>query len=113
MNTRMPWWGWGEPGSGPGLSRAAERFVRSEIGLDDKPTPPVTIAAISPRESALPADAYTALTETVGTPHVRLDTESRLIYAAGRSYVDLVRLRSGRLDELPDAVVAPENHDEL
>ena len=35
--------------------------------------------------------------------------EQRIRHAAGRGYPDLVRLRSGRLEDAPDAVIAPES----
>ena len=43
----------------------------------------------------------------MGAEHVLDDHATRLSRAAGRSYPDLVRLRSGRLDQAPDAVVRP------
>ena len=39
--------------------------------------------------------------------------EDRLRHAAGRSYPDLVRLRSGTLDLAPDAIAAPESRERV
>ena len=43
----------------------------------------------------------------VGEDGVLTGAEDRLRHAAGRSYADLARLRSGRLEAAPDAVVLP------
>ncbi len=60
-------------------------------------------------EVALPAarPVPKAIVDAVGPDAVLSGAEERLRRAAGRGYPDLVRLRSGRLDEAPDAVVLP------
>ena len=56
-----------------------------------------------PEARPLPAE----IAETVGPGAVLEGREHRIRRAAGRGYPDLVRLRSGRLDDAPDAVVLP------
>lgn len=48
-----------------------------------------------------------ALLEAVGEESVFTSLEDRVRHAAGRGYSDLVRLRTGRLEAAPDAVVLP------
>jgi FAD/FMN-containing dehydrogenase len=48
-----------------------------------------------------------------GPEHVSSDHALRVLRAAGRSYPDLVELRSGRLAAAPDAVVTPGSPDEV
>jgi alkyldihydroxyacetonephosphate synthase len=43
----------------------------------------------------------------------RTDREERVSHAAGKSYPDLVRLRSGDASGAPDAVVYPASHEEV
>jgi alkyldihydroxyacetonephosphate synthase len=46
-------------------------------------------------------------------PCVDASHAGRLLHARGRSFRDLAQLRSGHLDEAPDAVAAPRNAEEL
>ena len=65
---------------------------------------PVALDAVQLAEPRLAGTARERLARTVGEEHVRDDREARVAHAAGRSYPDLVRLRSGRLEAAPDAV---------
>ena len=60
-----------------------------------------------PPPEPLPA----ALSEAVGAENVFDSDEDRLRHASGRGYVDLARLRGGRLEAAPDAVVMPADAD--
>jgi alkyldihydroxyacetonephosphate synthase len=53
-----------------------------------------------------PATLPEAITEAPGIEW-RADSEQRIRHAAGRSYPDLIRLRTGRLEAAPDAVAIP------
>jgi len=54
-----------------------------------------------------------ALVEAVGEENVFTGVEDRVRHATGCGYADLVRLRSGRLDAAPDAVLLPTDADRL
>ncbi len=54
-----------------------------------------------------------ALVEAVGKENVFTGTEDRVRHATGCGYADLARLRGGRLDAAPDAVVLPADGDAL
>jgi alkyldihydroxyacetonephosphate synthase len=54
-----------------------------------------------------------ALREIVGEENVRDEHSERVAHAAGRGYVDLVRLRSGEPEGAPDAVVLPHSHEQV
>ena len=71
------------------------------------PAPAVEPADIELPPSRLDDDALAALREAVGDAHVRVDRLVRLRNAAGASYDDLLRLRSGMDLHPPDAVVLP------
>jgi alkyldihydroxyacetonephosphate synthase len=62
-----------------------------------------------PHPEPLPA----ALTEAVGAAAIFTSHEDRLRHASGRGYVDLARMRAGRLEAAPDAVVLPPDADAL
>jgi alkyldihydroxyacetonephosphate synthase len=58
-------------------------------------------------ESALRKKARGQLARVVGESWVRADRLERITHAAGKSYPDLLKMRSGSLDSAPDAVVYP------
>ncbi|HEX8052885.1 MAG TPA: FAD-binding oxidoreductase [Thermoleophilaceae bacterium] len=101
----MRWWGWAEPDHPIEVSAAGEALLRSEIGLGDAVTPPVALEDVRlPDPRPLPE---------LGGVELRQDRETRVRHAAGRSYPDLVRLRSGDGSGAPDAVVYPGSEDEV
>src|SRR5438067_6666969 len=108
--SEMPWYGWAVPGEGPGLRRAAERFVRGEIGLADRPVPPLDSAEVQLAPSRLSPASREALVAVLGAEQVRDDALSRLRHAGGKSYVDLIRRRRGDVRDAPDAVLLPDSH---
>jgi alkyldihydroxyacetonephosphate synthase len=66
----------------------------------------VSMDAVSLPESAPLPDA---VARAAGEAEPQTGREQRIRHAAGRSYPDLVRLRSGELEGAPDAVIAPES----
>jgi len=54
-----------------------------------------------------------ALVDAVGEENVFADAEDRIRHATGCGYVDLTRLRSGRLEQAPDAVLVPAGAEEV
>jgi len=98
------WWGWGEPSIRPELDGPALETLRERIGELGPPAPVAEIGDFElPPAQALPP----ALTGAVGDAGIFTGAEDRLRHAAGRGYVDLARLRGGRLEAAPDAVVLP------
>ncbi len=62
----------------------------------------------------LEAQPLAALQSILGPDHVRQTPFERAFHARGKSYLDLLALRSGDLgDHVPDAVVYPANADEV
>jgi alkyldihydroxyacetonephosphate synthase len=102
------WWGWGEPAVVPELDDDALATLRERIG-DLRPSPRAAELA----DFALPAaePLPPALIDAVGDGNVFTGTEDRLRHATGCGYADLARLRIGRLEEAPDAVLLPADAD--
>jgi alkyldihydroxyacetonephosphate synthase len=105
------WWGWGDPSVEPELDAEALETLREQIG-ELEPSPR---AVSSPADFSLPAAVPlpTALTEAVGEENVYTSTEDRLRHSTGCGYVDLARLRSGRIDAAPDAVLLPADAEQV
>jgi alkyldihydroxyacetonephosphate synthase len=103
------WWGWGDPSISPELDGEALATLRERVGkLNASPR-----VAASPEDFELPAPQPLpqSLIDVVGEKSVFASAEDRLRHATGSGYVDLARLRSGRLDAAPDAVVMPTDAD--
>ena len=110
----MRWWGWGEDGHAVPLPPAAERMLRDELGVDSAARrPPVGLEQVSVPESRLPPVVRARLAAAVGAEHVRDGREDRIAHAVGRSYPDLVRIRSGDASSAPDAVVLPASAEQV
>jgi len=108
----LRWWGWGD--RDVDVPTGLIDLLRDEVGAGD------SVVARAPRiedvalaDAALPAGLRRRLVKAVGTAHVHAEREDRIRHAAGRSYLDLVELRSGRLDAAPDAVVYPASSEEV
>jgi len=104
------WWGWGDPAIEPELDGAALATLRERIGEVGAPAPAPTIENFKlPDARPLP----TAVVEAVGEENVFTGSEDRIRHATGCGYADLARLRSGRLEAAPDAVVLPADAEEV
>ena len=102
------WWGWGDPSVSPELDPEALATLHERLGpLEGSARRGEPEGFELPKAEALPS----ALVEAVGAANVFESTEDRLRHAAGRGYADLVRLRTGRLETAPDAVLLPPDAD--
>ncbi len=108
MTSEMAIAGWGDPARRPGLPAHAADWLRREIGA----TTPSRPAEIRLTPGRLSEDDRHALADVVGTDNVRVDDPTRITRAAGRSYLDLLALRSGTVDA-PDAVVLPGSSEQV
>ena len=98
------WWGWGDPAVAPELDSEALGVLRERVGeLEPWPLAAELERFELPDAESLPRD----LIEAVGEANVFTSTEDRVRHATGCGYADLARLRGGRLDAAPDAVLLP------
>jgi alkyldihydroxyacetonephosphate synthase len=107
----MRWWGWGVDRDAMQLPETADALIRGGLGVDGSPAPRLELGAIQLPPSRLDGALGERLAGIVGADNVRDDQLTRISHAAGRSYPDLVRLRSGKVRG-PDAVVYPGSHEE-
>jgi alkyldihydroxyacetonephosphate synthase len=98
---RPRWSGWGEPAHVP------EPLLALIPGLGEQRTPAVRLDDVRLPESRLPEGSMLRRRDA------RTDREERVLHAAGKSYPDLVRLRSGDASNAPDAVLYPASREEV
>jgi alkyldihydroxyacetonephosphate synthase len=98
------WWGWGDPAVAPELDSEALGVLRERVGeLEPWPLAAELERFELPEAESLPQ----RLIDAVGEANVFIGIEDRVRHATGCGYADLARLRGGRLDAAPDAVLLP------
>jgi alkyldihydroxyacetonephosphate synthase len=105
------WWGWGEAARRLDVPEATVSALRSELGVqpgDGQEAPPIEEIAL-PEARPMPE----AVRRAAGEKGLSAEPEARIRRAAGRSYPDLVRLRSGTLEQAPDAVAVPDSRERV
>jgi alkyldihydroxyacetonephosphate synthase len=105
------WWGWGEQSHEAAIDAGSLALLAEQLGGGLSPWG--RPGSIDEVEIRAPEPLPEALAEVVGAEHVLSGHEDRVRHATGSGYVDLARLRGGRLAEAPDAVVLPGSAEEL
>lgn len=115
--TKLRWNGWGLIDAPDLLGDRADAvwaWMSEVCGISPLPeTPACDLEQIELSEIALDADTLGALGEILSPDRVRTDNTERAFHCRGRSYPDLLALRSGRIGAAPDAIVYPETEDEV
>ncbi len=94
----------GDPARRPGLTPPVLGFLEQRFGgMLVAPPPPVALRDITLAPSALSPAARERIA-AIAT--ISEDAEARIAHARGKSYRDLVRIRSGDASGAPDAVVS-------
>jgi alkyldihydroxyacetonephosphate synthase len=109
----MRWWGWGRADRRIPLSDSFDRWLGTSLGLDGTLRSPAELGAIHLEAPALQPRARERLEAVVGSGWVRSDHLTRITHSAGKSYLDLVRMRTGTPQGAVDAVVYPASHEEV
>ncbi|MEQ8226657.1 MAG: FAD-binding oxidoreductase [Rhodospirillales bacterium] len=113
----MRWDGWGafdalfDPGDRPSIWPYVANHL--QIRPEWPKTPSIDPSKISPPDCRLTPGQKDALAEIFPDDRWSCSAMDRIVHAYGKSTRDIWRLRHGRLDFAPDAVVAPVTEDEI
>ena len=110
------WNGWGWAAHKDDLAQRDEvwNWLANELGMPSLlATPPRPLEEIELASPGLEPSDRAKLVTILGADRVRDDVYERAFHALGRSYHDLLRLRSGDLGVAPDAVLYPRGSDEV
>ncbi|MFT3926753.1 MAG: FAD-binding oxidoreductase [Myxococcales bacterium] len=116
--SELRWNGWGRVRESVALSEpqqlAVVQALAQRLGVPQTTRrAPVAIADVDLPPSRLSRGILLELGEAIGPDLVRTSMIERAQHAAGRSLPDLLRLRSGKLGRAPDAVLYPENAQQI
>ena len=91
----MRHFGWGDPAHlSQGLPPRAFELLRARVGLSDTPKLPVAVGAIRLPDAA---------NVDIAGVELRTDQDARVLRAAGKSYPDLFRMRTGAVENARSA----------
>ena len=103
------WWGWGDTKRRIELGPSAHALLRSELG-EGVPIPVAELDEVALSAARPLPDALIDATRDVA----KVDShEHRLRRAAGKSYPDLIRMRSGAVGAAPDAIFLPTSAEQV
>lgn len=111
----LRWNGWGPVAQENVLPDGAPQWdwIRTTLGLPHLATTPAKPLSEIRIPSCRISDAVLAkLRAIAGEAQVKTDDYERAFHARGKSYHDLICLRAGKLDMVPDAVVYPRDAEE-
>ena len=110
----MPLWGWGSSGHDRSAGPDVISSLETHLGPGTDSVSRVSDAReFEVPECSLKASHADSLRSIVGNAGLDSDDISRLLRAHGKSYPDMLKMRSGHPGVVPDAVVSPHNRDEL
>lgn len=107
---RSRWWGWGDPTVRTPLEARPQlaAYLHDRLALKDArglPVPEIERMTLPPVQLGIPDKAE--LERALDGAFLDQTLEGRVRHAVGKSYIDLVRLRSNTLAGAPDAVLHP------
>lgn len=88
-------------------------YVRHRLHLAEAITPSLRITDLRLPETRIKGANLSALQKIVGKNRVKNDLRERVLHSAGKSYYDVLRIRSNLLKSYTDAVVYPETENEI
>ncbi|MGZ5936632.1 MAG: FAD-binding oxidoreductase, partial [Rhizomicrobium sp.] len=115
-HSKIRWNGWGWTAHKDQLAEheVLWTWLAGELGMPALlATPARPLESITLAPSRLTIEDRARFIEILGAERVRGDQYERAFHARGRSYHDLIYLRSGDLSTAPDAVLYPRSTDEV
>jgi alkyldihydroxyacetonephosphate synthase len=107
------WYGWGDAADALALPPRVADLLEQFLGVGGAPAPEPVLAEVRVPAGSLPSAVLAELAAAVGADQVDTAAEARVRHTRGKSTVDLLRMRAGEVDDAPDAVVHPGDHDEV
>jgi alkyldihydroxyacetonephosphate synthase len=107
---------WGSPAESKHPNAGLVRLMKQTFGMSDADFTPRNLGleeAAVEAPSRLPEETLAAFQVLLGKENVATDGLSRLKVAYGKTMVDLLRLRKGLVEHLPDVVLHPRDRQDV
>ncbi len=107
---------WGKPGYKANLAPGLEKFLKQYFDLQDNDLYQDHFSGQIPKAikpSRISPSKHKELQKIVGKTNVHLDNWQRISHAHGKFFSEVLDLRMGKIDNLPDAVVCPRSEKEI
>ena len=108
---------WGDPDFEKKLNEHELIFLKSQYGIDAASSSAASLAGDIPvhikKKSKLSPALKRSLNSIVGADNVKTDDLERALHAAGKFYLDVLKMRKGIVENPPDAVVYPGSEAEI
>ncbi len=108
----MAWNAWGDPEAAKPLSDGIRTLLEQALGVTASEVKAPAIDEVQVSPSALTDIHRDGLGAIVGAGYIRTGDRDRLLYAGGKSTLDLLRRKQSHQDA-PDAVLLPGTEDEI
>lgn len=109
--------GWGNPETHfySFQDEPVKSWISDKFGLEltDKKMTERSLSDVTVTESKISQDCIQQFQDLLGPESVLTDKESRAFFSSGRSYRDLIRMRSMQVHDAPDIVLRPKSTDEI
>lgn len=113
---KMKWWGWGSPSIRYNLEKHSGlmSLLKNKLGINHiKKSPSFNIEEIGLASSKLPSNILADFKKRLGESIVSTSRTDRVYHSFGKSYRDLIRIRSKQIDNPPDLVLFPHNENHI
>jgi len=110
------WWGWGDPDKRFDLSLRPYFFsnLKSILKIENAPHLfPPPLEKISVPETKLDHEEILALEKILSPEGIWLSSKERITHAYGKSFRDLMRIRYGIFENIPDAILIPRSEADI
>jgi alkyldihydroxyacetonephosphate synthase len=112
----MKWYGWGSADirypvhQKPGILS----YLEETLGITElTPSSPPDLSNMKIPDSSIPESLVETLKGELGSTLVSMDRRDRILHCLGKSYKDLLRLRSGKIEKGPDLILYPASAQDL
>src|ERR1700761_3155788 len=109
----MKWNAWGDPAAAKPLSDGIRSLLKQAVGIEESGRAELHADQVRLRPSALPTPDRDGLGGIVGADYLRTDDRDRLLHAGGKSTLDLLRRKDSGVQDAPDAVLLPNDDDQV
>jgi alkyldihydroxyacetonephosphate synthase len=112
---RLKWWGWGREGESYPIPNPQGfwSFLEQNLGSLDQSPRVMSVDDISLPPSRLASKDLEDLKKIFGDSGVTTDKADRISHSYGKSYVDLLRIRRGLVENSPDVIVFPQRQEHI